>query len=172
MLKFAGACLILASAAGIGRSFGMDLKKRLQELRALKQLACMLRGEIRYTKSPLPEAFFHIAGRLPAPFAGFLFAVAKELGKADGRSLGRIWEERIEKDLSASHLSRADKGQLETLGELLGYLDLEMQLSAIDLYLEQLELSIQEAGGSVGQKQRLYQSLGVAGGVFLVILLI
>ena len=47
MLKFAGACLILVSAAGIGRSFGMDLKKRLQELRALKQLVCMLRGEIR-----------------------------------------------------------------------------------------------------------------------------
>lgn len=55
---------------------------------------------------------------------------------------------------------------------MLGYLDLEMQLSSIDLYLEQLEISIREAESSIGSKQKLYQSLGVAGGIFLVILLI
>lgn len=172
MLKFAGACLILASASGIGISFGADLKKRYQELRILKQLVCMLRGEIRYTKTPLPEAFVHISARIPEPFGPFLAAAAAEMNKADGRCFGDIWRELIQTRLSDSRLNRTDKSRLETLGEVLGYLDLEMQLSAIDLYLEQLELSLREAENSIGSKQKLYQSLGVAGGIFLVILLI
>ena len=47
-----------------------------------------------------------------------------------------------------------------------------MQLSAIRLYLEQLEQSLAEAQEQMGSRQRLYQSLGIAGGVFLVILLL
>lgn len=172
MLKFAGACLILVSAAGIGVSFASDLKRRYQELRILKQLVYMLRGEIRYTKTPLSEAFSHISVRIPEPFGPFLAAVSEEMDKADGRCFGDIWRELIRTRLSQSRLNRTDKERLETLGEVLGYLDLEMQLSAIDLYLEQLEISLREAEGSIGSKQKLYQSLGVAGGIFLVILLI
>lgn len=67
MLKLVGACLIMVSAAGIGVSFSTDLKRRCQELRILKQLAYMLRGEIKFTKTPLPEAFSHISVRLPEP---------------------------------------------------------------------------------------------------------
>ena len=74
MLKFTGACLIIISAAGIGASFSVDLKKRCRELRILKQMVYMLRGEIKYTKSPLPEAFYHISVRLPRPFGPFLAA--------------------------------------------------------------------------------------------------
>ena len=168
MLKLVGACLIMASAAGIGVSFSTDLKRRCQELRILKQLAYMLRGEIKFTKTPLPEAFSHISVRLPEPFGNFLSNVAEALGTADGE----LWREKIKESLAGSHLSRMDKEQLGTLGEVLGYLDLEMQLASIDLYLEQLELSIQEAESSMSSKQKLYQSLGVAGGIFLVILLI
>ena len=58
------------------------------------------------------------------------------------------------------------------MGEVLGYLDLEMQLSSIELYLEQLELCIRESQEAARTKQKLYQSLGVAGGIFLVILLV
>ena len=172
MLKFAGACLIMVSAAGIGVSFSADLRRRCQELRILKQLVYMLRGEIKYTKTPLPEAFYHISVRLPEPFGSFLSRVVEELAKAEGRTFGELWREQIRETLHSSRLNRMDKEQLATLGEVLGYLDVEMQLAAIDLYIEQLEEGIREAENSMGTKQKLYQSLGVAGGIFLVILLI
>lgn len=76
------------------------------------------------------------------------------------------------KHLKGLHLVRADLEQLESLGEVLGYLDAEMQLAAIRLYLEQLENSIAEAQEHMGSRQKLNQSLGIAGGVFLVILLL
>ena len=172
MLKAAGACLVVAAAAGIGVSFSADLKKRCSELRMLKQMIYMLRGEIKYTKTPLPEAFSHIAVRLPEPFSLFLNGTAERMRRMEGETLGEIWRDQIKKDLAASHLSRQDKEQLATLGEILGYLDLEMQLSAVDLYLEQLESGIRQAQEDAGEKRKLYQTLGVAGGIFLVILLL
>ena len=172
MLKLAGACLILCSAAGIGASYSGDLKWRVRELRIIKQLIYMLQGEIRYAHLPLPEAFTHVSVRLPAPFGLFLAETADELKKADGRTLGEIWKAEEQKHIKKLHLTRTDLEQLETLGEVLGYLDTEMQLSAIRLYLEQLEQSLAEAQERMGSRQRLYQSLGIAGGVFLVILLL
>lgn len=172
MLKGIGALLILASAAGIGASFSNDLKGRCMELRLLKQMIYMLRGEIKYTKTPLPEAFASIAVRMKEPFGSFLEELAKQLASLENQSFGELWNNQIKAQLSGSHLKREDKEQLGGLGEVLGYLDMEMQLSSIDLYLEQLELRIQDAQRAAQTKQKLYQSLGVAGGIFLVILLV
>ena len=172
MLKLAGAILILVSATGIGASYSVDLKKRCRELRILKQMLYMLRGEIKYTKTPLPEAFPRMALRLPEPFSSFLERTAEEMAHLDGRPFAELWQDQIRRQLSGTHLKREDKEQLCTLGEVLGYLDLEMQLSAIELYLEQLELGIRNAQETMAAKQKLYQSLGVAGGAFLVILLV
>lgn len=153
MLKLAGACLILCSAAGIGASYSGDLKRRVRELRVIKQMMYMLQGEIRYAHLPLPEAFTHVSVRLPAPFGLFLSGIADELKKADGRTLSEIWKAEEQKYIKKLHLTRTDLEQLETLGEVLGYLDTEMQLAAIRLYLEQLEQSLAEAQEQMGSRQ-------------------
>lgn len=172
MLKAVGAAMILISTAGIGASLSGDLKRHYMELRILKQLFYMLRGEIKYTRTPLPEAFAHISARLPEPFCTFLQKTAQEMENLGGRAFEELWREQIRRELSRTHLTREDKERLEDLGEVLGYLDFEMQLSSIELYLEQLELGIRNSQETIAPKQKLYQSLGVAGGVFLVILLV
>jgi stage III sporulation protein AB len=172
MLKLVGAVLIMASASGIGVSLGMDLKQHCRELRQLKQMIYLLRGELKYTRTPLPEAFEQTALRMPEPFGSFLREAAEEMRRMDGRTFGEVWREEIGHHLTSTRLKPEEREQLGALGEVLGYLDLDMQLSAMDLYLEQLELSIQNAQESMGARQRVYQSLGVAAGIFLVILLL
>ena len=122
MIKGIGALLILASAAGIGVSFGNDLKGRCMELRMLKQMIYMLRGEIKYTKTPLPEAFASIAVRMREPFGSFLEELAEQMGNSGKGSFGELWQDRIKARLSGTHLKREDKEQLGGLGEVLGYL--------------------------------------------------
>ena len=90
----------------------------------------------------------------------------------DGQSFPQLWQAQIDRCLSKTHLRKEEKEQLAALGEVLGYLDLDMQLSSIELYLEQLELAIAQSREALATKQKLYQSLGVAGGIFLVILLV
>lgn len=172
MLKILGSLLVLCCSAGLGMAGASDLKRHCMELRLLKQAVYMLRGEIKYSRAPLSEAFGILGDRLPSPLAEFFVGLEKELGRRDGRDLSRIWQEEITRSLKKSSLRREEKEKLKRLGQGLGYLDLEMQLSTLELYLEQLEGDIQRAEEEIQSKQRLYRSLGVAGGIFLVILLI
>lgn len=96
----------------------------------------------------------------------------RELGNLEGKTFGELWRGQIDRELAGTFLKKEDKEQLKTLGEVLGYLDLEMQLNSLDLYLEQLDLSILEAQEAIRTKRKLYQSLGVAGGIFLILLLL
>ena len=54
------------------------------------------------------------------------------------------------------------------MGAFLGYLDKDMQLRTIDLYLQELGQEIKATGESIPGKQKLSRSLGIMGGLFLV----
>ena len=172
MLKIVGCILILCCSAGLGAAGSLDLKRHCMELRILKQAVYMLRGEIKYAKAPLPEAFGSLGERLTSPCGEFFSNLEKELALRDGRSLSQVWQEEMKRSLGATCLGKEEKERLGQLGEGLGYLDLEMQLSTMELYLEQLEGDIARAQEEIQTKQKLYRSLGVAGGIFLVILLV
>ena len=78
----------------------------------------------------------------------------------------------MKENLKQSALSAKDKEALMQMGAFLGYLDKDMQLRTVELYLEELDREIQTAGESIPGKQRLCRSLGILGGLFLVLLLI
>ena len=58
------------------------------------------------------------------------------------------------------------------MGAFLGYLDKDMQLGTLDLYLQELAGEIKAAQESIPGKQKVCRSLGIMGGLFLVLLLI
>ena len=68
-------------------------------------------------------------------------------------------------------LVQEDLEQLAHLGEHLGYLDVDMQERTLGLYLEQLDISIEYLRTNQREKCRLYTSLGIMGGMFLVIVM-
>ena len=68
-------------------------------------------------------------------------------------------------------LTEEDLEQLAGLGEHLGYLDVDMQERTLGLYLEQLDISIEYLRTNQREKCRLYTSLGIMGGMFLVIVM-
>ena len=54
----------------------------------------------------------------------------------------------------------------------MGYLDEEMQIGTIDLYVEQLEREIQCLQKEFAVEKRLCHCLGILGGIFLAVILI
>ena len=138
-----------------------------------------LKGEILYGHTALNEALDRVGQRclqaegerglrkLPL----FFLSVAGRIDRQEGEAFCQIWREEMEA-LKISPLTEEDKKALKNLGDHLGYLDLTMQERNLLLYLEQLEGNIREADAGIGTRQKLYQTLGVAGGIFLVILLI
>lgn len=83
-----------------------------------------------------------------------------------------MWTESIDRCLIKSQLKNKDKEELKAIGMQMGYLDEQMQLGTIDLYLEQLSFVIQKTREELVMKKRLCNCLGVMGGIFLVIILI
>lgn len=172
IVKLCGVLLILTSSFGIGYRLSKELSKRIEELLILKKIILMLRGEIKYGNSPLGEAFETIGIRMKNPYHDFLIDTAHEMGQLEGNTFHEIWKKMKDKHLKYSSLTQKDIERLMSLGENLGYLDKEMQISTIELYLEQLEQEISEAKSNLKKNGRLYQCMGIMGGILITILIL
>jgi len=86
MVKICGIILILSSTCGIGFCISNMMKLRLSELLELKKLILMLRGEIKYTGTPLGEAFGIIGRRTKGIYADMFLQTADELNELNGKS--------------------------------------------------------------------------------------
>lgn len=176
-LRILGAFLVIIASTGIGIYFGSNVKDRLEKLCMLKQQFSMIRGDISYSKTPLPEALYNMGERLEkdlsaTEFQNFYKEVSKRLMARPGIPFQKIWEDAVEHYLEKTTLNKNDLQLLSSLGGQFGYLDRDMQLKTIDLYLARLEedrlLEVQKAG----EKMRLYKILGILAGVFLVVVML
>ncbi|QHQ62778.1 hypothetical protein Ana3638_19990 [Anaerocolumna sedimenticola] len=172
IIKVIGCILILSSSAGMGLYFSSELKNRIMDLRELKKIIFLLRGDIRYANTPLPEAVQALSLRHEGKYKTFLSGIADRLNELGGVSFCTIWKEAVVKELDNTSLSKKDLAGLGQFGENLGYLDKDMQINTIDLYISQIEDEIKELSHNVKQKSYLYNSLGVLGGIFITIIML
>ena len=83
-----------------------------------------------------------------------------------------IWRAKLQETVSAMQLCERDRRELERMGEMLGYLDVEMQLQSIDLFSGRVEQGMRDMEGESEKRSRLYPVLGMAAGILLCILLL
>lgn len=172
LLKILGAILTISSCSALGFYFSNELNVRVKQLRELKKYVMVLRGDIRYGGTPLPEAIGNLARRSPGVFKKFLSDVSELLFVSGGGTFSEIWSKCVWKDLKNTSLTGADKENLIRFGDTLGYLDREMQISTIDLYLNQLQEEINEQTIVAKERTRLYNVLGIMAGIFITIVMI
>lgn len=171
-MKLIGVCCIIAACGGMGFGKGAELSMELSELQELRKIFFMLRSEVDYTKAPLGEAFDHISGRTEGNYHKWLCFLSERLEQKGGQSFREIWEEaelEIRKEL---HLRKEQRELLRNLGTSLGCYDRELEIGAIDLYLEQLGQSIQQLQQEIPEKRRLFRCLGVMSGIFVAVVLL
>jgi len=172
ILKIIGSILTIASCTTLGLYFSSEMQTRLKQLKDLRKYITILRGDIRYGATPLPEAIEGIANRKPGVFYLFFQNVSERVKNGMGGMFHNIWSDCVDEFLKATCLTKEDKEGLVRFGESLGYLDREMQINTIDLYLEQLEEVIHEQTIIVKERSRLYNTLGLMGGIFITIVMI
>lgn len=171
-IRVFGVGLILFSSTAIGLLCASRLKERIEELENIRKLLLMLRGEIKYSHSTLSEAFGSIGKRLKPPYGELLLKTAEQMDSMQGQTLAQIWEGCVADYLKESVLLKEDREKVIHLGSQLGYLDTEMQISTIELYLEQVQEEIKNAQENFKRNGKLYRMMGVMAGVFLVILML
>ena len=172
MYRIVGCILVVAAGAGMGFSGSMRLSEQIRILEKLLQMVICLKGEIRCGNASLPDAFYGAAGRMNGKYREFLISAADRMKAGTGEKLSQICRECAENALKKSCLTHGEKDAFFSLGEHLGYLDLEMQMKQLSLYEENLEEEISRLKEEASVKKRLYRSLGILGGLLLAVLLI
>lgn len=172
MLKIFGSLAVITATTLIGIVAGKELEYRLFSLRYIKKLMLMLRGEINYLKAPLYEAFVNVGRRSKEPYKEFFLKVSDGIENLSCDSFYEIWSSSTELLKNNTSLTDKDLRLLKRVGECLGYMDKDMQLGMIDLYIEQLDLEIKIAQEEIKDKVKVYNCLGIMAGIFAVIMMV
>lgn len=172
VMKIIGCILVVVSSTGMGFFFSNEMRCRIEDLKELKKLIGLLRGDIRYANTPLPEAIQVITRRQSGNYSAFFQYVSTKLQELSGHTFSDIWKEAVLLKLTDTSLTKKDKLHMIQFGENLGYLDKEMQMNTMDLFISQLEEEIKDLTKSLKEKSYLYNTLGILCGIFIIIIMI
>ena len=170
-LRMLGGGLVVVSCSGLGFFMAGQWNEHLKTMETLRKMVFLLKGEIMYANSPLTEAFERTGKKTGGELGSLFERVSERLCNQQGEPFYAVWQEEIEQLPKSVCLSGEDKQSLKDLGEHLGYLDAEMQERNLLLYLEQLDLAIDYLRKHKQEKNRLYASLGIMGGLFLTLVM-
>lgn len=147
------------------------VRNQLEHMKYLQRIISLLQSEIRYSRDYLGEIFGNIGQGAKEPYKSWLLEMSQRANAFSGDSLEDIWKSSAEKYLKILELPFCELEALKSLGNQLGYADVQIQMRLLDLYQEHLERTIRELHGEVQTKVRLYHCLGVMSGLFVAVLL-
>ncbi|HOQ07528.1 MAG TPA: stage III sporulation protein SpoIIIAB [Clostridiales bacterium] len=170
-LKIAGSMIVLLASSFLGYILARDCSRRPQQLRSLQNLLQMFENHITYLSDVLVEAFDRISRS--GVETGIFFRTAAELLK-DGTAANasEAWEMAVRNCIGLTALNKEDEQILLSFGKMLGSTDLEGQIKNIRLTLGQLAVQEEKAEENRKKNESMYKSLGILGGMALVIILI
>lgn len=171
MNKIVGAILVAYALAAIGFLRAGIIRKRYEELLYIKKIVIMLRGEINYNISVMSETFYKIALRVKEPYVGIFTKLSKKLDDNCGKDFSDLWNEIVINGLTGYIVCDKDLDKLKELGENLGFLDKEMQINYLNMYLDNLEHSIEESRERTKADEKMNKVMGIVAGIFIVIIL-
>ena len=170
--KIIGMAMVIISTTAYGIILGRDIKARLKEMKELKKIVFLMKGEIGFLHTPLLEALENVSYRCDEPFKGMLISFVEYGKEVDKRPFCEIWEEGMKEGINKTHLSKEEKTLFMKLGKELGLSDIKTQQNAMDSFLNELDMSISMLEKAVPNKVKLYNSMGIMLGLVIAIIMI
>ena len=169
-IKIVGMILTLGASTALGLYLASLGAFRRQDLMEFKKALLILKSEIEYIAAPLPEAMANIAARTAQPLARLFADFAQNLKQnEDGETAYRLWLSSINAHKKEAFLKEEDWEIIGNFGKTLGYLDKQMQIDSINFTIDYIDSQAAELQESNEKNQRMYQSLGIIGGILLLV---
>lgn len=170
MLKFAGVFFILMGTGGFGRYLIHDLKMHVRHLIECREIFTRMDTGREYLCLPYAQLLRRAAKGRSEVFAEMLEEVAKEMERSLEADAKTLWERAFDKRKKQLFLKEEET---ELLLELSGCLLFEENhAKAAKIYFMQLEDKIVQAMEEKKEKQKLYSTVSILLGLFLVIILL
>ena len=170
-INIVGGFIIVMTGFLIGNHFSNEIQKRQKLLTDMYEMFLLIENELRYKRVILSEVFGNVSVKIESPYKEFLQTISFDL--QDNLDVGKdkIWSVSVKKCINKADYPENIYLMFERFGEKLGYLDIESQLSNIDLFLNELKKEIDENRERINEKCRLYKSMGIIFGIMLFIVI-
>ena len=169
-MKWIGFFFIIFGCSGIGISNTLDYNKRIETLTKIRQMMHYIQDMIRQEHLSLTEAIGRCGQRMDGVYGEFLMRVAEQMDVFCGEDIALIWRKQaagLQKELGKQYYSGFEHCMDQT-----GFATAQAQADAIRQYERQLSDIIQNLVSQREEKCKLYQSLGIIGGIFICVLLL
>ena len=164
--------LVLAATVLAGLYYGSFETYRSNDLQELKKALAILKSEIVFSMTPLPEAFANIGSRIRKPISDIFLEFSERLLNNRRDHIEEIWQNSITLQSGRTYLNKEDIGALISFGRTLGYLDRDMQASGIAITIGYIDTAVEALSMTRAKNQKLFASLGAFSGLVTVIILL
>lgn len=171
MIKLIGGLLIITASGLAGWKKAGLYSGRPRELQQLITALQLLETEITYVATPLPEALARAAEQMGAPAAALFGRIAGELASGSGKPARAAWSEALQWYYPRSSLDESDLSIIRGLGNSIGISDREDQGKHLRLAAEQLKAALAAAQESARKNVKMWNYVGLLGGLVIVLAL-
>lgn len=170
MVKCVGAILIAVAAILIGRRFAYRLRQRICIMLDIANALETLSMEACYGLAVLPQAFYAAARKQEGIVGQWLTVLYDQLIDNRGGTFEQAWKDSL--IVLADTLSDKDIAELEGIGQQLTNCNGSYLEKIIEFYLERIREYVRVLEEGYDQQAKLYQSLSLCAGLFLIIVMI
>lgn len=172
LVKLILSAVIIVSCTLLGIQYGENLKKRVKELNVLLQAVNLMRANIQYTFTPLPQIFDDIGRKSNEPLKSLFMNISKKLSENEVDSVYDAFYLELFEGKNQLNLKKDDKEIIIDLAKSLGDTDVEGQNSVLNLTELKLKKQIENAEVELNKNLKVYRYLGFSIGASIVILIV
>ena len=167
IIKYIILVLLLISSSYIGILISKKYQGRVKELKEMKSYLTIFCAKIKLTYQPIPQIFEELGNKENSNISYIFKTASKNMQEMPA---GEAWLKAI--DMQNTELKKEDIEVLKGLSNLLGKVDLEGQVSEIELVDNFLDNQIEKAEEESKKSVKMYKTLGLTVGLAMVIILI
>lgn len=172
LFKLAGSVCVLAACIGFVREIfctGMLHRKMLESFIELTEL---LAAEIRYERLPIQDALLQVQKKVRPEISAVLLHIVKQMQKGNGEEFEVIWEQSFREAQKEMLLDSGELDEVCRIGKHLGFLDQTQQEQHLQGCAKRLQRMQEQIQKELEEKKRIYRYLGMAVGIFIILILI
>lgn len=167
IIKFLTLILILSSCTYIGVLISKKYISREKQLKEMKNALNIFSTKVKFTYEPIPQIYSEISKKVKYGIGEIFEIASKNMEKLNA---GDAWNDALDK--VNTNMTKEDIEILKGLSSLLGKVDMEGQISEVELVESFLNTQIEKAEEEKAKYSKMYKTLGITVGLAVVIILI
>lgn len=170
MLKLTGAILVAIAFFLASRQICMDYRGHITIWRAFYDSLLLMRSEIIYMQTPLPEVMRYLGEKGPPQLQEVFVQVEYRMEEDCTAGFGDVWKQEVARSAAFGGFTQEEREFIESAGNYLGQADSQIAKERLLFCLKETEKQITGQEKKIAEKQKVVRALSAlaAGLVILV----